>query len=359
MGPRLLVVNFAMDRASPVLAWQESVVQALADRCEHVVVLTEHVGDHRVAPNVEVHAVPAAFCRLPLRPCGAKWLMLAPVWRWCARARVDACFVHMNHTWAYRLWPVLRLRGIPTAAWYAHGHTSWRLRLSTAAASGMLTSSPEGLRLASPKVRVIGQAIDTTLFRPPEDAGGPKRDVVYVGRVAPRKRVDRLVEAMAVVRRLAPGLPLRLRVVGPTLPGDEGYAAALRARAAELGLDDAVEWTGPLARAETAGLYRSAFVHLNVSATGSMDKTVLEALACGCPVLTSNEAFRDLLAAWPAMRLEDDAPAAIARRILAAYRAPAGPPAALRELVAGRHDLEGWVERVLAALGAAAARRAA
>jgi glycosyltransferase involved in cell wall biosynthesis len=40
--------------------------------------------------------------------------------------------------------------------------------------------------------------------------------------------------------------------------------------------------------------YRRASLFINLSTTGSLDKAVLEALACECPVITTNEAFRDL-----------------------------------------------------------------
>ena len=39
------------------------------------------------------------------------------------------------------------------------------------------------------------------------------------------------------------------------------------------------------AMGELPAIYGSAFLHLNLSQTGSMDKTILESLACGCPTL--------------------------------------------------------------------------
>jgi glycosyltransferase involved in cell wall biosynthesis len=355
---RLLVVNFQMDERSPVLAWQQAVARELARRCAHVTVLTEHVGEMRPAPNLEVKAVPKAFCRAPLRWVGAKWLAALPIAELARRGSFDACFVHMSHEWVGRLWPFLAPCGVPIALWYAHGSVGWKLRLSHLLADRVVTSSPEGFRLPSTKAVTLGQAIDTDVHRPlPPEL--PRNDVLCVGRIAPRKRVDLVVESFAELCALRPAAPFRLRLVGPTLPGDRAYADRVRRRIAELGLAERVVWTGPLPSEAIPPLYRSAFAHLSVSRTGSMDKTVLEALACGCPVLTGSEAFRALFAAHPDLILTDEDPRAIARRLLG-LRDRGGPePQALRELVVGRHDLDGWIGRVLEQLGSLAEARCA
>jgi glycosyltransferase involved in cell wall biosynthesis len=344
---RLLLVNFAMDRCSPVLAWQARLATELAQHCERVVVVTERVDDYERHERLVVHPVPRLLSRPPLRWMKLRWGMAAAVAHWCRREAVDVCFVHMSASWAYRLWPALRALRVPILLWYAHGSVSWRVRLAHLAADRVVTSTPEGFRLPSRKLEVIGQGIDADLFRP-QGRSGECEDVVYVGRISPRKRVDLVLESFAAACALAPGAPLRLRLAGPMLSRtDRAYQQVLRAKARELGIEARVEWLGALAMPETASLYRSAFVHLNLGETGSMDKTVLEALACGCPVLTSNPAFEDLLAPR-GLYLAERAPDAVARAILA-LRADAGahPASALRALVVGRHDLETYVQKVL------------
>lgn len=346
---RLLLVNFRMDESSPVLAWQQAVARELARRCAHVTVLTEELGRFPEEPNLEVRLVPRAFCKAPLRWLGGKWLTALDV-AGLGGERFDACFVHMNHRWVQRLWPFLAPRGVPILLWYAHGTVGRGLRLAHRLVDRVVTSSAKGFRLPSRKTVVVGQAIDVAHHRPLPPAA-QRNEMLSVGRIAPRKRVHRLVEALAALRALRPGSPLRLRLVGPVLPGDRGYAARLRERIRELGLEERVFWAGPVDPARLPELYASAFVHLNVSRTGSMDKTVLEALACGCPVLTSNEAFEDLLAEHPSLFLHDDRPQALAHRILALHEREPIEASALRRLVVGHHDLESHVTKILEQLG--------
>ncbi len=345
---RLLLINYEMDADSAVLAWQARVAQELARRCELVAVLTGRIGRFEPPPNMRLELREARPLGLPRR-FGLAFLLNGQVWRLCRRERIDACFVHMAADWAYFLAPALRLRGIPVLLWYAHGTVSARLRLAHACVTRVVTSTPEGFRLPSRKVHVIGQGIDTALFRPPDGYAEDRREVLTVGRVSRRKRIDLLVATMAELRRM-PGAPdLRLRIVGPRLTADDQvHDAELRRQVAELGLAGCVELAGFVPHADIPALYRAAFLHVNVSRTGSMDKTVLEALACGCPVLTSNEAFRELLAPYPELVVADERPAAIAAQIAALYAQRARyAPGDLRALVVGRHDLGAYCDRVL------------
>lgn len=354
-GLRVLLVNFEMDDGSAVLAWQARVARELAARCERVVVLTEKLGEHVGAPNLVVEQVATRPMGVPWR-VGGKWFANPRVWQLCREHRIDVCFVHMAHEWAYRLAPALRAARVPVVLWYAHGTVSRRLRLAHRVAARVVTSSPEGFRIPSRKLSIIGQAIDTRLFDVPAERADPI-DVLYVGRLSPRKRIERLLEALAAFRRREPAAAVRLRLVGPALGDDaSGYLARLRELAARLGVSNAVDFVGFVPQAETPVLYRTAFAHVNVSHTGSMDKTVLEALACGCPVVTSNVAFRELLAGQPGAFLERDEPdnvAASLQRLYAGRRHI--DAAAWRSLVVGRHDIDGFMDalmRELTAFGA-------
>jgi len=260
---------------------------------------------------------------------------------------VDAVFVHMAHRQAYRLWPVFRLLRLPVLLWYAHGAVTWHLRLAHRSVDRVISSSPEGFRLRSARAHFIGQGVDTDLFslRAPAAA---RPHLLAVGRISRRKRLDLLVSTMAHLR----GDGLTLRIVGPTLTGDDAaYAAALRRDVAAGRLP--VEFLGPVPMDRLPGLYDTAALALNVSETNSMDKAVLEALATGCPVLSSNPAFRALLAHHPGLVIKDERPEAIAAQLRALLADPgAAAPEDLRRLVEGHHDIRSYADRVMAHLTA-------
>ncbi|MEJ5915835.1 glycosyltransferase [Pseudokineococcus sp. 1T1Z-3] len=110
--------------------------------------------------------------------------------------------------------------------------------------------------------------------------------VAAVGRLVPKKGFDVLLDALALLR--ARGTDVRLRLVGA---GEQ--EAALRAQAASLGLVDVVDMPGPLPQHDVVELLRTSAVFAApcvVAEDGDRDglpTVVLEALAVGCPVVST------------------------------------------------------------------------
>jgi len=347
---RLLIVNFEMDAESGVLAWQASIVRELAARCEFVVVVTGRLGRFTCPNNTHIHVVTKWVWGMPRR-FGGRWLVNLDVINLIRQYKIDACFIHMAMEWAYILAPALKLYQIPVLVWYAHGTVSSRLRLAHAFADRIVTSTPEGFRLPSNKVHVIGQGVDTALFQIPQFSDD-RNDLLYVGRVSQRKRIDLLVEVMSEIKRIQPNLLLRLRIIGPVLtPEDQAYQHGIQVLIETNELNGSIELAGFVPQHEIAAYYRNAFLHLNVSKTGSMDKTVLEGLSCGCPVLTSNEAFVDMFKDHPDFLLQSDKPKDIAERVLDLYRSRHSfDPGRLRNLIVGHHDIGSYANKVMGQL---------
>ena len=107
--------------------------------------------------------------------------------------------------------------------------------------------------------------------------------VLYVGRFAPLKGVDRLVEAFA---RSAHRDRARLLVVGGDGPGDPA-TVRLRELARDLGVDRAVTFAGPVDQADLPVYYGAADVLVLPSLYESFGLVMLEALACGTPVVAT------------------------------------------------------------------------
>jgi len=342
----LLVINFMMDERHGALGWQPRVVSELAAHCDHVLVITSQVGVYVAPDNVTVETVPIRPFGIPQR-LGGKWAYNAEVIRLCRKYRIDAVFVHMAMEWSYLLQPAFRLLKVPVVVWYAHGTVTGALRRAVAAADRIVTSTPEGCRIDSDKVQVIGQGVDTDLFRIPSTR--TLTDIVYFGRVSPRKRIELLIETAARLNERGKLKDPQMKIVGPLLtPDDILYDHKMHAMLYDVGVQNHVRMLGYVPMEFSPPFYETAFLHLNLSQTGSMDKTVMEALACGCPVLTSNEAFVDLLSDFPEFTVRDERPDAIAEQIEQIYsRREVYRPEDLRALVVGKHDLATYPQRVL------------
>jgi len=116
---------------------------------------------------------------------------------------------------------------------------------------------------------------------------GKIADVLHVGSTIPRKRIDVLLRVFAALRRTHPHTRL-VRVGGP-------FTAAQQALVRDLGLGDAIVVLPMLDRSTLAAVYRRSAVLLMPSEREGFGLPVLEALACGTPVVASDvEALREV-----------------------------------------------------------------
>jgi len=352
---RLLIINFEADELSGVLAWQLKIAKLLAARCEAVVVLTEKRGQVGQLPaNLFIEEMAPSIGNMPTRV--SRYLAVSlQARRLCRQHRIQACFIHMAHTWAYRLWPVLKgLARIPVLTWYAHGSVSWGLKAAVACSDRMITSTPEGLRIDTSKKRIIGQGVDTELFKP-VPRSEQANQCLYVGRISRRKQIDFIVDVAHALYQMDPASPITFGIAGPMLTLDDlAYDRTVQSKVWDLQLQNKIRFLGFVPQSHLPQLYDGTFLHLNLSRTGSLDKTILEALACDCPVLTTNEATRSIFVDSPSNAEFKDFYCSqttadeLARRIIDFHHQPHRfAPGSIRALVAGRHDEQAFVNHVM------------
>ncbi len=132
-------------------------------------------------------------------------------------------------------------------------------------------------------VQVIPNGVDTEFFCPAADPRSDSGEVrfLFAGRFQPQKNLFVLLDQFAnvIVRS---SRPLHL-----TLIGDGPQRGDLQAHAQTLGVADRVDWRGWLDKAALREQYQRADVFLNPSLYEGMPNTVLEAMACGLPVIAS------------------------------------------------------------------------
>jgi len=134
-----------------------------------------------------------------------------------------------------------------------------------------------------------------------------------------------------------------IKIAGaPILENDKKYFEKLKNLIKEKKLDDIVEFVGPIPNKYIAEFYQSGDLFINLSDTGSLDKAVLEAMACGLKILTSNEAFKDIL---KEDNIADKNPENIAFKII--NLASSEKKYSLVEYTAKNHGLDNLAEKII------------
>jgi glycosyltransferase involved in cell wall biosynthesis len=126
---------------------------------------------------------------------------------------------------------------------------------------------------ADSRLRVIGNGIDLAAIRRAEQAVEPA-EIAFVGRLIDEKRVDLLIDALALLRR-------RMPAVRCVIVGDGPQRDALEQRAGGLGVGDAVRFTGTLLDGEAYAQLKASRVFVLPSLREGFGVAVVEAQACG------------------------------------------------------------------------------
>jgi len=355
----VLMFNLRMDLGDPVLAFASGWVEAIAERVERVTVVTMASGRIDPPNNVEVRSVGKERGWSEPRRAAA-------FYQHCLHAistgRPDVCFSHMIPVFSVLFSPLARLYRIPTLLWYAHGAVPAELRLAERLVDRCVTSTREGFRMESTKLFVLQQGIDVSRLQPPR-ATAPEWDhtVVSLGRIGPVKRLIETVEAIAVLRR--DDIAVKLEIFGaPATPHDEDYERRVRAHVQALGMEHAVNWQGRVGFEGVGDAYRRGGTFLNLSRSGSLDKAILEAMACGCIPVSNNDAFAALARqrGWddlvPADSVDNVADV-LRTAILMPSERQAELRAQMRRYVASEHRLDQLADRIVAHLRDLANRR--
>jgi glycosyltransferase involved in cell wall biosynthesis len=359
---KLLVVTPAVDENHGVLGFIPTWLRKLAAKTEKLYVLTPWLDETTTLPdNVEVHDYSGVkeWDKLGFftKACKAlRWRL-----RWLALMfrllpRVDGVFCHMYPSFTLMAGPCAKLLGKPVVTWYTHGHVSRRLRLASVLADRIVTASSESYRLKSGKVIVTGHGIDLERFRPETDDETKKEgcELLTAGRISPTKDLETVIRAVYLLGQEEGRHDIRLVVAGGTPPAaTDDYLDSLKKLVDELGLYKRVAFTGPVPYTDMPARYRRSDLFVSPSRTGSVDKTVLEAMASGKPALACNETFRDVFGPDAETLLFAPGDAAdLAGKIsdLLAMDDTARRELGenLRAIVRERHDLDGLVDKLLA-----------
>lgn len=156
--------------------------------------------------------------------------------------------------------------------------------IALVAVSGALKQVLVTLGAPDDKVTVLRNGVETTLFRPPLDRvaaraalGLTQPTLISVGWLIERKGHHRIIEAMPAL----PGYTLLIVGEGPE-------RAALAALIERLGVGDRVRLLGARPHTELPTLYGAADALVLASSREGWANVLLEAMACGTPVIASN-----------------------------------------------------------------------
>ena len=170
------------------------------------------------------------------------------------------------------------------------------------------------------KLSLIYEAVDHETFRPGDARtaqehlkkyGVNRPFTLFVSSLWRYKNCDGLLRAWAATHPA----PRQQQLVIVGRVGDNAYWAELQALVEDLGIAGDVVFVGAVPLEETPMFYRAADVFVYPSFEETFGLPILEAMACGCPVVTSDVSAMPETAGGAAVLCDPKDPSSIARAI--------------------------------------------
>lgn len=229
-----------------------------------------------------------------LRAHGDKNLLLCPSYVSPLAARCPTFLIHHGS-----------YEGFPRAFdWWTLNKARLIYSLSAKRATALSTVSEYSKRdmvkfygVSEEKINVVPEGVDTETFRPIDDAarinewrekvfGEDAPFIVYVGKPTERRNLSALIRAFAELKK--ENFPHKLLIVGASLPGNSPFRKVIE----ELKLRGEVFILDYVTHEEMPLVYNAANLFIYPSSYEGFGMPVLEAMACGTPVIAlDNTAF--------------------------------------------------------------------
>ena len=340
----LLIITRIADKNSSNAGFIYNWVKKIGETVDKLIVICQETGDYSGLPkNIEINSLGKETGAGKLKQLiRFKLLLLKLV------PKVDGVFSHMMPIYSIIAGPFCKIYHKKLIQWYMHKTTDWKLKLANLFVSEFATASPESFRLKTKKkINILGHGIDTELFKPLNyKLPTTNYKLISIGRISPSKDYESIIKAIYDLKNNN----IRLTIIGGIgLQNQQIYFDQLKAMVKNMKLENQVDFLGPIANAKIPPYLQESDLFINLSDTGSLDKAVLEAMACECLVLTSNEAFGDILPL--VLKTAKDNPKMLAEKIKRIINLPQDEKdrlrKRLRQEVVDNHNLDNLAKKIV------------
>ncbi|MCX7714556.1 MAG: glycosyltransferase family 4 protein [Clostridia bacterium] len=287
---KLLIITQKVDPLDNVLGFFCGWIKAFAQKCSFIrVVCLEKRNNCQLPSNVQVLSL-GKESKL------SRWHYLLRFYQYIFTYldQYDSVFIHMNPIYTLLGWWIWMLAKKKYCLWINHPYGSLLARCAIAFTPTVFCTSPFAFAARYSKTNLMPAGIDTSFFVRRHNTKRLDRSFCYLGRISPIKKIDVLIRAASILDK--DGENFVLNVIGsPMTESDIAYYNKLYIQAEELRRKGKLCFMPKITPTETLTIYNSYDVFVNMTPTGSLDKTILEAMACESIVLVANKSFCSIL----------------------------------------------------------------
>lgn len=332
-----------MNEHHPLLSHQVGVVRKLSPYFRKITVLTGDSSSELLPSNVQVVNVNWVLNK-PIRNLAKYVFALIRIF---SRNKPDVVFSHMTEIQSIIAAPFTSTLKIPHYLWYAHKHKSFALRICRRFVTAIITSTNGSCPYSGRGVIPIGQAIDFDKFFKSPQHKHPRSKLVHIGRSDPSKRLDLILEAFS--NAILNNSKLKLTIIGsPSSLENQLKLEQIKSKYLSLISNESIIILDSINRDLVPGILHDSDVFIHAY-NGSLDKSILEAVTSGIPVVTLNNEFRKEFGTW-----SGDTKSILGEELLACLQE--NPNVLVEKIkhqqkvIKNSHSLDAWIKRLIAIL---------
>lgn len=305
---RILILTQAVDTDDLVLGFFHRWIEVFSKKYEHVTVICLKSGKYQLPANVTILSLGKEKNAPDMSRLLSRLRYIWNFYKYIFRFRkdYDAVFVHMNEEYVMLAGPIWRLLGKKVVFWRNFRTGSWMTPIAARIANVVCYTSNDSFTARYRNSRRMPIGIDTEIFQPPEkkkDSGS----ILFFGRLDSLKKVDLFIESLKCVNS-----KFSADIYGDPTYKNSTYFEEIINQAKPLVDRGVLKFYPGVTNKMASELFKSHAIYVNLTLSGSFDKTIGEAMACGGLVICLNNDVKGVL---PEMCQAADNAQSVARAI--------------------------------------------
>lgn len=288
---KLLIITQKVDKNDGVLGFFHNWIVEFAKHCEKLTVICLYKGECDLPVNVKVLSLGKENGQSKL-----KYIFKFYKYIWKYRKDYDSIFVHMNQIYVLLggfFWKLMKKKIV---LWYNHISGNLLLEATLLLSDRVCYTSPFSY-VAKKKLKKSEQmpaGIDTNIFFDKNNIR-EKKSILCVGRISTVKNIDVLIDTVSILDK--DNLDFCVYIYGnPTdRESDRKYFEKIKNESSNLIVKNRIKFFNEISNYKIPEIYNRHEIYVNMTNSGSLDKTVLEALSCGCITIVSNESYGGII----------------------------------------------------------------
>jgi len=263
-------------------------LEVFAGYFEHITVICLYEGEHHLPSNVEVHSLGKenGVSRI-------KYVSRFYYYIWKYRKNYDSVYVHMNQEYMLLGGLVWHFLGKRIAMWYNHGDGSWKTRLAGFLAYRVLHTSPQAYTAKFSNASQMPVGIDTDMFRAEVLSERKEKTVLSLGRISPVKNIEFLIKSAKILLKENSRIKINIYTSDPDIHPE--YYKHIRDLSKSLEKNGRVSFYLEPTFKDLPPIFSSHSLFVNMTQSGSFDKTIPTAMASETPILVSNKSLKGVI----------------------------------------------------------------